>query len=94
MTPQDPPDEHDPTFDASAQGYWKSMEIGGFFLLVIIVVVLGLVGAGIYAIAARGRQKQLTTDADAPGAQDGRDGAPPEHVEVTSEQRAHFVDTP
>jgi hypothetical protein len=66
------------------------MEIGGFFLLIIIVVVLGVVGGGIYAIAARLRQKQLSPEGDQV---QGTDPEPPrpEHLTVESDQDTHFV---
>jgi uncharacterized protein YneF (UPF0154 family) len=63
------------------------MEIGGFFLLIVLLVVVGAVGGGIYAIAARGRQKQLATNATSEGEQ-----SRPEHLEVDSEQQVRFVD--
>jgi hypothetical protein len=70
------------------------MEIGGFFLLVIIVVILGVLGGGIYAIAARLRQRQLDPRGDQVEGSAGAEGSQrPQHVEVASEQRAHFVDT-
>jgi hypothetical protein len=70
------------------------MEIGGFFLLVIVVAVLAIVGGGIYAIAARLRQKQLSPGGDqAEGSASAQGSQRPKHVEVAGEQRAHFVDT-
>jgi hypothetical protein len=70
------------------------MEVGGFFLLVIIVVVLGVIGGGVYAIAARLRKKQLDPQADQVEGSGGTEGSQrPRHTEVASEQRAHFVDT-
>jgi uncharacterized protein YneF (UPF0154 family) len=63
------------------------MEIGGFFLLIILLVVVGLVGGGVYVIAARGRQKQLSTNATTDAEQ-----SRPEHLKVDSEQQVRFVD--
>ncbi|HEX4466562.1 MAG TPA: hypothetical protein VH025_05205 [Solirubrobacteraceae bacterium] len=66
------------------------MEIGGFFLLIIVFFVLTIVGGGVYAIAARLRQKQLSPEGDQI---EGRDGKPsrPQHHEVVSEQQTNFV---
>jgi hypothetical protein len=70
------------------------MEIGGFFLLIIVVVVLGVVGGGIYAIAARLRQKQLDPEGDKVEGRDRADDrARPKHLEVESEQQSDFVGT-
>lgn len=81
-------------FDRARPGYTSGMEIGGFFLLVIIVVVLGALGGGVYAIAARLRQKQLDPRGDQVEGSPGAEGSQrPRHVEVASEQRTHFVDT-
>jgi flagellar biosynthesis/type III secretory pathway M-ring protein FliF/YscJ len=62
------------------------MEIGGFFLLVIVVVVVAVLGGIVYAIAARFRHKELSTDAE----ETGRDRRPTHHA-VESEQNTDFV---
>ena len=68
------------------------MEIGGFFLLILVIVVLGVVGGGIYAIAARLRQKQLDPEGDK--VEGGDEGSTaPEHLKVESEQQSKFVGT-
>jgi hypothetical protein len=70
------------------------MEIGGFFLLVLIVIILGVVGGAVYAIAARLRQKQLGPAGDeVEGPRDAGSQQRPEHVEVESEQQSDFVGT-
>jgi hypothetical protein len=69
------------------------MEIGGFFLLIIIIAVLGVVGGGIYAIAARLRQKQLDPEGDKVEGRDGEEPARPRHLKVESEQQSDFVGT-
>jgi hypothetical protein len=68
------------------------MEIGAFFILVILVVVLGVGGGAIYAVATALRRKKLDPKEDK---LDGT-GAErrPEHLEVDSEQRTNFVGTP
>lgn len=73
------------------------MEIAAFFILVIALIVLAVLGGGIYLIAARLRQKQLDPEADkVEGPTDGRRSADgrrdrPEHVELGKEQRTRFV---
>ncbi|HLB21707.1 MAG TPA: hypothetical protein VK605_06330, partial [Solirubrobacteraceae bacterium] len=59
-----------------------------------VVVVLGVIGGGVYAIAGRLRQKQLDPQGDQVEGPAGTQGSQrPRHVEVASEQRADFVDT-
>jgi hypothetical protein len=71
------------------------MEFGAFFILVLVVVVLALIGGGIYAVAARGRQRQLSRKGGSLDAgreaQPAEDGERPEHVEVDTPQRARFI---
>lgn len=69
---------------------------GLIFILVLVAVVVAGAGAVVYAIAARGRQKQLSTkggslDAgrEPPGARG--DDPRPEHREVEDDQRTRFV---
>jgi hypothetical protein len=69
------------------------MEIGGFFLLVIVIVILGVVGGGVYAIAARLRHKQLGPAGDEVEGSRDAGSQRPEHVEVESEQQSDFVGT-
>jgi hypothetical protein len=68
------------------------VSIGGFFLLVLVIAAVVVLGGAVFAIAARGRRRQLspkggTLDARRPD----EDRARPEHVEVDTEQRARFV---
>jgi hypothetical protein len=67
------------------------MEIGGFFLLIVVIVVLGVLGGGVYAIAARLRQKQLDPEADKAEGPGDPDAPRPEHLKVESEQQSEFV---
>ncbi len=68
------------------------MEFGALFILVILVVVLAVLGGGIYMIAARLRHKQLDPEEDKLAGSGTAEQRPrPEHVEVDSEQRARFV---
>lgn len=64
------------------------MEIGAFFILVILVVVVAVLGGIVYAIAARGRQRELSPDAEEPGRKER-----PIHHEVENEQNTDFVGT-
>lgn len=72
------------------------MEIGAFFMLVILATVLAVLGGGVYAIAMWLRRKQLDPEGDKlrgsvePGEEP--DAQPrPEHVEHGRAQRARFV---
>lgn len=72
------------------------MEVLAFFFLVVALVVLAVLGGGVYLIAARLRQKQLGPDEDrveGPTQQPGRRGerGRPEHVELDGAQRTRFV---
>jgi hypothetical protein len=70
------------------------MEIGAFFILVIVLVVMAALGGGVYLIAARLRHKQLDPEGDkVEGAVHSEQQARPEHVEVDTEQKARFVGT-
>jgi hypothetical protein len=70
------------------------MEIGAFFILVIVVVALGIGGGLLYAVAGGLRRRKLDPSEDKlDGGQDGAEERP-QHLEVESEQRAHFVGTP
>jgi hypothetical protein len=71
------------------------MEIGALFLLVLVAIVVVVLGGLVFAIAARGRRRQLspeggTLDANRPEEERGQR---PEHVTVESEQRSRFVGT-
>lgn len=66
------------------------MEIGAFFILVIVLVVVVGLGAAVYAIAATLRHKELSPDAAAEPEAERR----PVHHEVENEQNTHFVGTP
>jgi len=74
------------------------MAWGGVFILLIVVIVFVIGGGIIYAIAARGRARQLsskggTLDAKRPEDVEGAEKKRPEHVEVESEQRSRFIGT-
>jgi hypothetical protein len=69
------------------------MEVGGFFLLILVIVIVGVVGGGIYAIAARLRQKQLDPEGDKVEGGDDIGSEAPEHLKVESEQQSKFVGT-
>jgi hypothetical protein len=68
------------------------MEVGGFFLLILIIVIVGVVvGGGVYAIAARLRQKQLDPEGDKVEGGGDASSPAPEHLKVESEQQSKFV---
>lgn len=71
------------------------MEIGAFFILVILVLVLAVLSGGVYAIAAYFRHQKLHPAEDKlEGERDDRESRKPEHVRTGQAQRAHFVGTP
>jgi hypothetical protein len=66
------------------------MEIGAFFILVIVLMVVAALGGGFYALTMWLRHKQLDPEEDK--IEDEPQGrGRPEHVEVESEQNARFV---
>jgi len=69
------------------------MEIGAFFILVIVFVVLAAGGGALYGLIAWLRHRQLDPEKDRlNGGQE--DAQPrPEHVQVDTGQRARFVGT-
>ncbi len=68
------------------------MEVGAFFILVILLVVLAVLGGGFYALTMWLRGKKLAPEGDQiEGEQEQRPR--PEHVEVENEQNARFVGT-
>jgi hypothetical protein len=68
------------------------MEIGAVFILVVLVVVLAVLGGGVFLIAARLRAKKLDPAGDkVEGPPDAESRDRPEHLEVESEQRTHIV---
>jgi hypothetical protein len=69
------------------------METGAFFILVIVLVVVGVLGGGVYLIAARLRHKQLDPAGDKVEGTTDSQQTRPAHVEVDSEQNARFVGT-
>jgi flagellar basal body-associated protein FliL len=69
------------------------MEIGAFFILVIVLIVFAVLGGGVYAIAMWLRHKQLDPEEDkVEGPGEAAEGdARPEHVRHGKAQRARFV---
>ena len=68
------------------------MEFGGIFILVLVLIVVAVLGGGLYALSMWLRGKQLAPEGDE--IEGGRDEGPrPEHVEVENEQNARFVGT-
>lgn len=69
------------------------MEIGAFFILVIVLIVLAVLGGGVYAIAMWLRHRQLHPDEDklAEPEKEPEAGVRPTHVRHGDAQRARFV---
>jgi hypothetical protein len=68
------------------------MEFGGIFILVMVLVVLGVLGGGFYALTMWLRGKKLASERDEIEGE-LEDRSRPQHVEVDNEQRARFVGT-
>ncbi len=70
------------------------MEIGAFFILVILLIVVGVLGGGVYLIAARLRHRQLDPEGDKVEGPTGHGRETrPEHIEMDSAQKARFLGT-
>jgi hypothetical protein len=69
------------------------MEIGAFFILMILFIVLAFLGGGVYAVAMWLRHRQLDPEGDEVEGSDeeAETHARPEHVEHGKAQRARFV---
>ncbi len=74
------------------------MGVAAAFLLVIALVVLAVLGGGVYLVAMWLRGRQLHPEADkverppqGTGEDQRPDRARPEHVAVESEQRSRFA---
>jgi len=72
------------------------MEVGGFFLLLIVIAVVAVLGGFVYAIAAwlRGRQLHPRGDLDAriePGSDAGAQPDRPVHRRVENEDQPRYV---
>lgn len=66
------------------------MEFGGIFILMIVLIVVGVLGGGLYALTMWLRGKKLAPEGDEiEGEQEERPR--PEHVEVENEQHARFI---
>jgi hypothetical protein len=70
------------------------MEIGAFFILVILLVVFAVLGGGVYLIAAWLHHKQLDPEGDqVEGPADAERQPRPEHVKVDDGHQARFIGT-
>jgi hypothetical protein len=68
------------------------MEFGGIFILVLLLIVVAVLGGGLYVLSMWLRGKKLAPGGDElEGEQNQRPR--PEHVEVDNEQRARFAGT-
>ena len=68
------------------------MEIGALFILLIVLVVVGGLGGGLYLLIMWLRGRQLSPEGDQvePAPEEARR---PEHLRVASEQHTHFTGT-
>jgi hypothetical protein len=71
------------------------MEAGAFFVLVVLLVMLAIVGGGVYALISHFRRKKLNPKEDKLERRlaGGEEQARPEHVRDEKPQRARFVGT-
>ena len=68
------------------------MEIGAFFILIVVLVLLAVLGGGVYAIATWLRHKQLDPEEDkVEGPAHTEHQRRPEHLAVDNEQDTRFV---
>jgi hypothetical protein len=67
------------------------MEIGAFFILVLVVIVVAIGGGAVWAIAGKLRRGQLDPEGDKtePGVEPSE--RRPTHRRVSSEQNTEFV---
>jgi hypothetical protein len=66
------------------------MEIGAFFILVLLIVIVAVLGGGVYLTAGWLRHRQLDPDKTV-DASPSQEPSRPEHNEVESEQNARFI---
>jgi hypothetical protein len=69
------------------------MEFAGIFILVIVLVVLAVLGGGLYVLTMWLRGKKLALEGD-PIEGEQADRRRPEHLKVEGEQRTRLVGTP
>lgn len=74
-------------------GSKSNVEIGAFFILLIVLIVLAVLGGGVYSIAMWLRHKQLDPEGDkVEGAgEQAHARSRSEHVEHGKAQRARFI---
>lgn len=68
------------------------MEFGGIFILVLLLIVVAVLGGGLYAVSMWLRGKKLAPEGDKLEGEEEQ-GPRPEHVEVETEQHTRFVGT-
>jgi hypothetical protein len=67
------------------------MEIGGFFILLIVLGVLAVGGFLLYGVAMKLRHERLHPEEDKLQGDSNGDGPRPQHVRVSNEQRIRFI---
>ncbi len=66
------------------------MEVAAIFILALVVIVLGVLGAAFYALTMWLRARKLAPQGDQIEGEPQRRSRP-EHVEVQNEQHARFI---
>jgi hypothetical protein len=67
------------------------VEIGAFFILVIVLAVVLVGGVLLYGVAMKLRHEKLHPREDKLEGEPADGGQRPEHVRVANEQRARFI---
>jgi hypothetical protein len=67
------------------------MEIGAFFILVVVVAVVLLGGFLLFGVAAKLRGEKLHPAEDKLERERGGEGQRPRHTRVANEQRTRFI---
>jgi hypothetical protein len=68
------------------------MEIGAFFILLLVLVVVGVLGGGLWVIARGLRRGKLASREDMIERDgDREEDRRPSHVRVSNEQRSRYV---
>lgn len=67
------------------------MEFGAFFILVILLVVIAVIGGILYSLGWIGQKGKLHPADGLPGDESSEEEPRPEHRRVTNEQQTEFV---
>ena len=67
------------------------MEIGAFFILIILAVIVVAIGGVLYSLGWIGQRGKLHPADGLPGDDSSGEESRPEHLRVSSEQHTEFV---